>query len=73
MEFIFLLFIKAIEYCLRDGFTELESGATSYEYKKLIGSEIVNTFVYYRHKQPIAHWLLNKVNFLLAPSATELK
>lgn len=69
----FLLFLQSIDFCLREGYTELESGATSYEYKKLIGSELVETYVYYRHSNFLAHWILDKIKWILAPSASELQ
>lgn len=69
----FVLFLKAIELCVRDGYTELESGATSYDFKRRIGSDIVETSVYYRHNNPLLHWFLSKVKFLLEPSEAELQ
>jgi len=69
----FVLFLKAIEVCVRDGYAEMESGATSYDFKRRIGSEILETSVYYRHANPILHWVLGKVSFLLEPSEAELR
>lgn len=69
----FILFLKAIEICVRDGYSEMESGATSYDFKKRLGSDILETWVYYRHSNPLIHWVLGKVKFLLEPTAAELQ
>lgn len=69
----FAMFLRAIDVCLREGFTEMESGATSYAYKRLFGSELAQTWVYYRHTNPVLNWVLGKIGFLLEPSEDELK
>lgn len=69
----FLLCLKAIEACVRDGHERLELGVTSYHFKHLLGSRLVETAIYYRHGNPLANWLLGKLKFLLEPSAEDLQ
>ncbi|MDD5180246.1 MAG: GNAT family N-acetyltransferase [Gallionellaceae bacterium] len=63
----FMLFLKAIDVCARDGLTELELGVTAYEFKKKLGSHLVETHLYYRHNNRALNWLLGKFYFLLEP------
>ena len=69
----FLLSLKAIEACAHEGYTRLELGVTSYHFKQLLGSQLVETSIYFRHNNPLANWLLGKLKFLLEPSAEELQ
>jgi hypothetical protein len=69
----FLLFLEAINVCLREGYAELEVGATSYDYKRHIGCEIMPTWVYYHHANPFANYILGKIKFILEPGASELE
>jgi hypothetical protein len=68
----FLLFLKGIEVCLREGLTEMECGPTSYDFKRRLGCRMQETFVYYRHRNPFLHWLLGRARGLLEPSEEEL-
>ena len=64
--------------CLRfiditsSGFKEIEFGETSYHFKKELGCELVDTWIYYRHRNHIAHALLARFAFLLEPSKNNL-
>ncbi|HEU0282894.1 MAG TPA: GNAT family N-acetyltransferase [Gallionella sp.] len=69
----FLLCLKAIEACARDGYARLDLGVTSYHFKHLLGSRLIETNIYYRHNNPLANWLLGKLKFLLEPSAEDLQ
>lgn len=69
----FLLCLKAIEACVRDGYARLDLGVTSYHFKHLLGSQLIKTNIYYRHNNPLVNWLLGKLKFLLEPSAEELQ
>lgn len=69
----FLLCLKAIEACVRDGYTQLDLGVTSYHFKHFLGSQLIETNIYYRHNNPLINWLLGKFKFLLEPSAEELQ
>lgn len=69
----FLLSLKAIEACARDGYTRLDLGVTSYHFKHLLGGQLIETSIYYRHHNPLANWLLGRLKFLLEPSAEELQ
>lgn len=69
----FLLSLKAIEACAHEGYTRLELGVTSYHFKQLLGSQLVETSIYFRHNNPLANWLFGKLKFLLEPSVGELQ
>lgn len=69
----FVMFIRAVEMAVREGYTALEMGATSYEFKRILGARQVPTWNYYRHTKPWANWILGKLRTVLEPSASELK
>lgn len=69
----FALFLRAIDICLRDGLTLLDSGVTAYEFKRYLGSEMHDTWLYYQHRNPLLNALLKRVAFLLEPDAAELQ
>ena len=69
----FVMFIKTIEFAIDKGFTQLELGATSYEFKRRLGAKIIPTWNYFQHVNPILNWGLKKFKNLLEPSASELK
>lgn len=72
-DLYFQVYLRAIDLCIRDGYSRLESGVSSYGFKRFLGSEMVETWVHYRHANKIAHWLLGKLAFLLKPSEADLK
>jgi hypothetical protein len=69
----FLLFLRAIEICVRDGYVDLEFGVSSYHFKRLLGSELLETSVYYKHRLAPVNFVLTKLRFLLEPSEAELR
>lgn len=69
----FLLTLKAIELCEREGYHQIELGVTSYRFKQLLGSQLVETSIYYRHSNPLVNWMLGKLGFMLEPSPDELQ
>lgn len=69
----YVMCLKGVEACLRDGYRRLELGVTSYHFKHLLGGQLVATDIYYRHNDPRLNWLLGKLKFLLEPSAAELR
>ena len=68
----YVICLKGIEVCLRDGYQQLELGVTSYHFKRLLGSQLVETNIYYRHNNALANWLLGKCKFLLEPAEEDL-
>lgn len=68
----YVMCLKCIETCLRDGYKHLELGVTSYHFKRLLGSQMVETSIYYRHNNALIHWLIGKLKFLLEPDEDEL-
>lgn len=69
----FLLCLRAIEVCVHEGYTRLDLGVTSYHFKHLLGSRLIETNIYFRHNNPLVNWLLGKFKFLLEPSTEELQ
>jgi hypothetical protein len=68
----YVICLKGIETCLREGYQRLELGVTSYHFKRLLGSELIETNLYFRHNNARINWLLGKLQFLIEPSETEL-
>lgn len=68
----FVMCLRAIEDGMRAGCNRLELGASSYQAKRLMGCQLIETSVYYRHNNPLVNWLLGKLKFLLEPAAKEL-
>lgn len=69
----FAMFIRAIDFGIREGFTEIELGATSYEFKRILGARQLPTWNYYRHTTPLFNWILGKLRGVLEPSESELR
>jgi hypothetical protein len=69
----YVLCLKGIEVCLRDGYQQLELGVTSYHFKHLLGGQLIETSLYFRHSHRLANWLLGKLKFLIEPSEDELR
>ena len=71
-ELYFALCLRFIDISVSRGFKEIEFGETSYHFKKELGCELVDTWIYYRHRNHIAHALLARFAFLLEPSKENL-
>lgn len=69
----YVLLLRVIEIGLRDGYSQIEFGSTTYGYKRLIGCEIVETLLYFRHRSRILTRLLAPFKFIVEPRAKELK
>ncbi|MDD2721415.1 MAG: GNAT family N-acetyltransferase [Gallionella sp.] len=69
----FVMCLRAIETCVKAGCTHIELGVSSYHAKQLMGCQLTETRIYYRHGHPIIHWLLGKCKFLLEPTTAELR
>lgn len=65
--------LKGIETCLKDGYRQLELGVTSYHFKHLLGGQLIETSLYFRHNNPLFNYLLGKLRFLIEPTADELR
>lgn len=69
----YLICLKSIETCLRNGYRQLDLGVTAYHFKHLLGATLIETRLYFRHRNRPLTWLLGKCKFLLEPGATELR
>lgn len=69
----FAMFIRAVEFGIREGFEQIELGATSYEFKRVLGARQIPTWNHYRHNNALVNWLLGKLRGVLEPSESELR
>lgn len=69
----FAMELRAVDIAIARGCSEIELGETSYTFKKNLGCELINTWVYYRHRDRFVNLLLARLAFLLAPSEKELR
>ncbi|MDD4929278.1 MAG: hypothetical protein PHP85_08385 [Gallionella sp.] len=69
----FVMCLRGIEAALHAGCTRIELGVSSYPAKRLMGCELVETCVFFRHSHVFFHWLLGKVKFFIEPSSDELR
>lgn len=44
-----------------------------YDFKKKVGSDFVETWIYYRHSNRLINWLLSRFRSLLEPSEEDLR
>lgn len=68
----YVICLRGIESCVREGYQQLELGVTSYHFKHLLGGQLVETHLYYHHNNALIHWLLCKLKSLIEPTADEL-
>ncbi|MDF3834547.1 GNAT family N-acetyltransferase [Cupriavidus basilensis] len=69
----FAMFIRAVDFGIREGFAEIELGATAYEFKRILGARQDPTWNYYQHTNPLLNWILGKLRSVLEPSESELR
>ena len=65
--------LRAVDIAIANGCIEIELGETNYTFKKNLGCDLINTWVYYRHRNWFTNLLLARIAFLLAPSEKELR
>jgi hypothetical protein len=68
----FAMTMKAVEYAIARGCSEIELGETNYSFKKALGSDLIDTWVYFRHRNIFANYILARFAFLFAPSQKDL-
>jgi len=69
----FALVMQIVDVASAAGCTEVEYGETSYGLKRNLGCELVDTWIYYRHRNPIGNRIMARLAFLLEPSENELR
>ncbi|HEY8118848.1 MAG TPA: GNAT family N-acetyltransferase [Methylophilaceae bacterium] len=62
----FLSWLHNIEMSIRDGFHIFQSGQAAYEMKIKLGSELQQTYVFFRHRNPVFNPLLKLASKFLA-------
>lgn len=55
----FVMMLNHIEICVRDGYTLYQTGQSSYDFKKRLGSTLIPSYIYFRHRHPVMSWLLS--------------
>lgn len=68
----FAMAMRAVDYAIASGCSEIELGETNYSFKKTLGSDLIDTWIYYRHRNPFANFILARLAFLFAPSKNDL-
>jgi hypothetical protein len=68
----FALMIQAVNIAIREGIEQVDFGVTSYAFKRHLGSEMHDTYNFFRHRRPIVNAVLKRVGFLLEPDESEL-
>lgn len=69
----FGLLIRMVELAQARGLRELDFGVTAYDFKRRLGAQLHDTWLYYRHANPALHWLLGRAAPLLEPGPDELR
>lgn len=72
-EVYFSLYLQSIELANQRGWCEMELGETAYHFKKELGCELVDSWIYFRHRNRLAHALFSRLSFLLSPSRRDLR
>lgn len=54
----FVMMLNHIEICVRDGYTIYQTGPSSYDFKKRLGSTLIPVYIYFRHRHPVMNGLL---------------
>lgn len=66
----FGMMLQIIKMAIRDGFGMIDFGVSGYSFKKWLGCQLIPTFVYFRHANPLINWLLGRFKFLAEFSET---
>ncbi len=53
----YAMMLNHIEICVRDGYTRFQTGPSSYGFKERVGSVLIPTFIYFRHRNPVINWM----------------
>lgn len=69
----FAMCLRGIESAAAAGCKKIELGVSSYQAKRLMGCDLIETCVYYRHSNPLIHRMLEKLKFLLEPKMAQLR
>ena len=56
----FIMCLSHVEMCLRDGISTYQTGATSYAFKERLGSTLQPVRLYFRHRNPILNWFVQR-------------
>ncbi len=54
----FVMMLNHIEICLRDGYKVYQTGPSSYDFKLRLGSVLLPTYIYFKHRNPVMNRVL---------------
>lgn len=54
----FVMMLNHIDICIRDGYTIYQTGQSAYDFKARLGSRLIPTSIYFRHRNPVMNRLL---------------
>ena len=54
----FVMLLHHIGICVRDGYTVYQTGPSSYDFKERLGSAMIPTYIYFRHRHPLINRVL---------------
>ena len=54
----FVMMLHHIGICIRDGYTVYQTGPSSYDFKRRLGSALIPTYIYFRHRNPLMNRVL---------------
>ncbi len=57
----FVMLLNQIDICVRDGYTIYQTGQSAYDFKVRLGSRLIPTFIYFRHRNPLMHKVLTAI------------
>lgn len=63
----FAMCLRGIESAAKAACERIELGVSSYQAKRLMGCEFVETCIHYRHSNPLLNLLLKNCRFLISP------
>ena len=69
----FALAIRVVDLAIEMQCDQVELGETHYEFKKALGCVLEDTSVYFRHRNPWVHLLMDMFSFVFEPSEDELR
>ncbi len=49
----FVIMLNHIDICVRDGYAFYQTGPSSYDFKQRLGSTLIPTYIYFRHRNPV--------------------
>ena len=62
----FVMMLHHVGICVRDGYTVYQTGPSSYDFKERMGSALIPTYLYFRHRNPVINRALAAIMRVVA-------